>query len=200
MIKKVFLAVLLTITFCIPIVNAQDLLLSEANTSKDVPKEVGQKITLTTSNRIRTPNKYALAVQVAYNVFNYGAGIRYSYDITEIVRLSFDLNYYFRYSWSDVEEGWGLRKLDLNANVNFIIGEGNVHFYPIVGVYSSLGNALLFPEIVENGDKVKNGFGINIGCGGEFQIANSFRLFLEQQASLGLMSSWMPKLGCALCF
>ena len=44
------------------------------------------------------------------------------------------------------------------------------------------------------------GLGFNVGCGIEYQITEKIRAFFEQQACLGLMSSWMPKMGCAFCF
>ena len=53
-------------------------------------------------------------------------------------------------------------------------------------------------------DKVKkyytSGFGVNAGFGVEYQLSERNRVFIEQQVSLGLMTTWMPKLGWSYCF
>ena len=53
-------------------------------------------------------------------------------------------------------------------------------------------------------NKVKNyytsGFGVNAGFGLELQTSDHSRFFIEQQVSIGLMTTWMPKFGWSWCF
>ena len=45
-----------------------------------------------------------------------------------------------------------------------------------------------------------SGIGVNAGFGVEYQLSERNRIFIEQQASIGLMTVWMPKLGWTWCF
>lgn len=149
--------------------------------------------TTTTSTPKRTPNKFAVAFQMPYNGNKLGAGLRFSYDFTDLLRFSVDADGYFY----TVKGGFIGRVMDLNPNLNFIFGNGDFHFYLIAGAYFTMGHSI-FLEVVTN--SMGFGLGLNAGFGMEYQITESIRVFLEQQASLGLISSWMPKVGCAYCF
>lgn len=196
MIKKVLLVGLLTIAFGMPTLKAQDAYLSENNTSDAVLIQQEKNATSSTFNR--TPNKFAIAPQVAYNGNKLGAGLRLSYDFTDALRFTLDGDYYL-YTAKGGNSG---RIMDLNPNLNFVFGDGDFHFYIITGIYFAIGQSMLLDELTNlSGDEnfTTLGLGFNLGCGIEYQINESIRVFFEQEAALGLMSSWMPKLGCAFC-
>jgi opacity protein-like surface antigen len=197
MIKKVLLAGLLTLVLGMPSMKAQDAYLSENNTNDAILIQAGQSATLSTANR--TPNKFAVAPQLAYNGNKLGAGLRLSYDFTDALRFTIDGDYYF-YTAKGGYEG---RVMDLNPNLNFVFGNSDFHFYLITGIYFSIGQSMLLDNLTDlsgDEDPTTLGLGFNVGCGIEYQITENIRAFFEQQACLGLMSSWMPKLGCAFCF
>lgn len=211
MIKKILLAGLLTLALGMPTMKA------------------GQ--TAFSANQNRTSKRFAVAFQVPYNANKLGAGLRFSYDFTDILRFTVDGDYYFynatnrrfRTITASGEKGiayWG-RQFDVNFNLNFVFGNGDFHFYVIAGVCVPIGypkvEAILNDISDDSGthygttidgkyyyykEKLQFEAGIagNVGCGVEYQITEEFRVFLEQQASLGVMSTWMPKLGCAFCF
>ena len=195
--KKVLFAGLLALTLGISTIKAQDVYLSENNTNDAILIQAGQSTTLSTVNR--TPNKFAVAPQLAYNGNKLGAGLRLSYDFTDALRFTLDGDYYFY----TAKGGYAGRLMDLNPNLNFVFGNGDFHFYMITGIYFSIGHSMLLDDLTDlSGDENPTtvGLGFNVGCGIEYQITESIRAFFEQQACLGLMSSWMPKLGCAFCF
>lgn len=171
MIKRLLLTGLLAFVLGMPLMNAQEI-------DNEPP------------TRRRTPNKFALGFQVPSNILKLGAGLRFSYDASEVVRLSLDGNYYF-----STLGNYNRRLLDVNPNVNLVFGAGDFHFYVIMGLYFVIGTPWLLPI-----DQMILGFGLNTGFGVEYQFTDHFRAFLDQQASLGLVSSWMPKLGIAYCF
>ena len=57
-------------------------------------------------------------------------------------------------------------------------------------------------QLITNKDKLRYvvGIGANVGCGVEYQITDKYRVFLDQQISIGVMSCWMAKIGGAYCF
>lgn len=193
-------------------------------------------------------NDFAIGVHLAYNPNKFGAGFRFSYNFTDILRFAFDGDYYFHtnelrkfnvitLAGEKGEKYWG-RLFDFNPNLNFVFGDGNFHFYLIGGLYFCYGyheganalNELTSYDIYSDGVsytvdaegnkwydtyvEMKNGdiyyideklvpgigVGVNAGCGVEFQVTDELRLNFEQQLSLGLMTSWMAKLGVAYCF
>lgn len=225
MIKKVLLTGLLTLFFGTFAMQAQDVYLSETSTNDAILIQAGQNATL--SNAKRTPNKFAVAPLLAYNGNKLGAGLRFSYDFTDVLRFCLDGNYYFyttptrrfltiTQTGEKGTEAWG-RMFDVNPNLNFVYGNGNFHFYVIAGLYFSIGYSQIINELDgldgSQGVYINKqyyyykekldygvGIGINGGCGIEFQITDGFRLFFDQQLSLGLMTAWMAKLGGAFCF
>ena len=174
-------------------------------------------------------NKFAFSLQLPYNFNKLGVGIRFAYNFTDILRFSLDGDYFFYTSPSRTfntithdgvkgSMGWG-RMIDVNPNLNFVFGEKDFHFYLITGIYFSFGYRQITNGIADwvdggvntvviNGstyyykDKLvpSIGLGFNGGCGIEYQITDEFRMFFEQQLSLGWMTSWMAKLGASFCF
>ena len=173
-------------------------------------------------------NRFAFSAQLPFNYNKIGIGMRFSYNFTDILRFSLDGDYYFytrpgrtfnTITNAGVKDkmGWG-RMVDVNPNLNFVFGEKNFHFYLITGVYFSYGyreltNGLVGLAgggnyvVIDNEYYYKKeslvpslGIGFNGGCGIEFQTTDNLRLFFEQQLSLGLMTSWMAKLGASYCF
>ncbi len=124
---------------------------------------------------------------------------------------------------------WG-RVFDINPNLNIVFGDGDFHFYLIGGLYlcsgyhetanvlsdsfdlnyttDAYGNEWHDTYVIMDGEIYyfeeeliyAIGLGINAGCGIEYQLSDQLRLGVEQQLSLGLMTSWMAKLGIAYCF
>lgn len=195
MIKRILLAGLLTLALGMPYMKAQDSYLPETNTNDAV--QIQPVLNATSSTFNRTPNKFAIAPQVAYNGNKLGAGLRLSYDFTDALRFTLDGDYYF-YRAKGAYKG---RIADMNANLNFVFGNGDFHFYLITGVYLSYGYSLLL-DAAYSGEEYdpEAGIGLNIGPCVEYQLNEQIRVFLEAPASLGVMSSFMPKLGCAFCF
>ena len=173
-------------------------------------------------------NRFAFSLQMPYNINKMGVGMRFSYNFTDILRFSLDGDYFFytkpSRTFNTITEagvkgkmGWG-KMVDANPNLNFVFGKDDFHFYVITGVYFSYGyreftNGLVGLAgggnyvVIDNVYYYKKeqlvpslGIGFNGGCGIEFQTSNSFRLFFEQQLSLGLMTSWMAKMGASFCF
>lgn len=224
MIKQILLSGLLTLALGISTMKAQDSYMSEANANDAVLVQLEKNKTSSTVKR--TPNKIAVAFQMPYNGIKFGAGLRFSYDFTDVLRFSLDGNYYFytspnrrfRTITPSGEKGydvWG-RIIDINPNLNFVYGNGDFHFFVITGVYFSIGYSEVFTEIDDiegaHGTYIDNkyyyytdkldytlGLGVNVGCGIEYQINDNFRVFFDQQLALGIMTSWMAKLGCAFC-
>ena len=196
MIKKVLLAGILTLALGMPSMKAQDSYLSEAKTNDAVLAQPELNKASSTFNR--TPKKFAVALQVPYNTHKLGVGARLSYDFTDVLRFTLDGDYYFFQAKGGYYKG---RIADLNANLNFVFGNGDSHFYPIAGVYLSYGYSLLL-DVAYNGEEYdpEAGIGLNIGCGVEYQFNEQLRVFLEAPVSIGVMSSFMPKIGCAFCF
>lgn len=177
-------------------------------------------------------NRFACALLLDYNFNKIGAGVRFAYNFTDLLRFCFDGSYYFydvpsrRFNTLSSTgekgtDGWG-RRFDINPTLNFVFGDGDFHFYLIGGLYFSYGYQQLVNAVKEfsyafdgdatgryiNGewyyytDELVPSIGIGVvgGCGIEYQINDSFRLSFEQELSVGLMTSWMSKLGFAYCF
>lgn len=206
MFKRLLLAVLLTLVLGLPTIQAQ---------SKQSTRE----------------NKHAITLQMPFNGNKTGLGLKYSYDFTDILRFNFESNYYwgmgdhrkFNTITQSGEKGydyWG-RHFDIDANLNFVFGDGNFHFYLISGIYVALGYSELDQSLNDFGsegaygedidgvyyyyeDKVvgsyKVGVGVNLGFGMEYQISEKIRMFLDQQLAAGMMTSWMARIGVSYCF
>lgn len=168
-------------------------------------------------------NKHALSLQVPFNGNKAGLGLRFSYDFTKVLRFTIDGDYYFYSSdnrkfytiSSSGALGYGYygRQWDVNINLNFVFGEKDFHFYLITGLYYATGFHDLNRIVDDNGviinhqiyyyeDRVEYGpgFGVNLGCGIEYQCSDKIRIFVDQQLGVGILTSWMAKLGCAYCF
>ena len=173
--------------------------------------------------------KAAFSLQLPYNFYKLGIGARFAYDFTDALRFTLDGDYYYYnnparrfHTINSAGEtgtmGWG-KIWDVNPNLNFVYGENDFHFYLIFGIYFSYGykeSANTIVNILEDGGNAEEinhetyyykdklissvGVGLNGGCGIEFQVSDSFRWFFEQHLSLGLMTSWMAKLGISYCF
>ena len=166
MVKKLLLVGLLTFFWGMASTKAQDAFLSETNTNDVVLIQAGQNATLSTANR--TPNRFAVAPQLAYNGNKLGAGLRFSYDFTDILRFSLDGDYYFyttptrrfrtiTQSGEIGTEAWG-RMIDVNPNLNFVFGNGDFHFYVIAGVFFSIG----YSQVINTLDSFDDSQGVSI--------------------------------------
>ena len=121
-------------------------------------------------------------------------------------------------------DSWG-RRFDINPNLNFVFGRKNFHFYVITGFYFSMGNSKTGSVLEDIGSVIWDdessapgvyidreyyyykeklpiaiGFGFNAGCGIEYQINKSCRIYLDQHWAIGFQSAWMGELGFSYCF
>lgn len=172
--------------------------------------------------------KMAVGLYLGNTISRTGVGLNWSYDFTKTLRFSLDGNYYL-YGRPGIrfntitptgvkgESFWG-RDYDVNANLNFVFGDGNFHFYLISGLYFAHG----YRESKNDGDgifglggfggsslvsvdgksyyntddlKGSIGFGFNGGCGIEYVISDAVRISLDHQLSLGLLTMWSLRLG-----
>ena len=222
---KKLLATAMMMVFCITGMMAQDASLTENRLDGFSPMQTssyGSAATL-----YQNANRFAFSLQLPYNYNKMGIGMRFAYNFTDVLRFSLDGDYYFYASplrtfnvITNTGEkgtmGWG-KLMDVNTNLNFVYGEHDFHFYVITGLYFSYGYRELMNDLssIEGNNTViinhvtyyykdklipSIGLGINGGCGIEYQITDGFRMFFEQQLSLGLMTSWMAKLGASFCF
>lgn len=200
MIKKVFLAVLLTLGLGLPIMKAQDSYPHENYLKDTVLSQAKQ--TDSTSTRKRTPNKFAIAFQAPYSMSTkntgLGLGLRLSYDLNSVLRFTLDGDYYF-YTRNKFD-----RKMEWNPNINFVWGGGDFHFYLATGIFISMdknNESVSKDQTSKVGAGYNFGAGYNIGCGCEYQFTDVIRVFFEQKISFGFSTTslWALKLGCAFC-
>ncbi len=227
MLKKLLLVSLLAFVIGMPSLMAQEeVYASESQTTDTVVSQIKTKRSISKYNR--DENRFAVSFQIPCNTNKLGAGVKFSYDFTDILRFSVEGNYYFcqwgrrfntiTYSGVKGHASWG-RRFDISPNLNFVFGRNNFHFYIIAGLYFSMGYSETESFIMEEysdaavGTFINKeyyyykeklpfsiGFGGNIGCGIEYQVNKNFRVFLDQQWSLGIMSAWMGKVGASYCF
>lgn len=222
--KKTLLT--LVVFFCLGVsfAKAQDAFVSESILNESLLLQTSPSTSPlpTDSNK-----KMAVGLYLGNTISRTGVGLNWSYDFTKILRFSLDGNYYlygrpgirFNTITPTGEKGesfWG-RDYDVNANLNFVFGDGNFHFYLISGLYfahayrESKNTGGIFDlgvfddnsfssedgKTYYNTDDLKGsiGFGFNVGCGIEYVISNAVRISLDHQLSLGILTMWSLRLG-----
>ena len=168
-------------------------------------------------------NKHSIGVQGAFNFNKTGVGIRYGYNFTDVLRFAFDGTYYTTsnetmnvYHGETVTETINNGRIwDFNANLNFVYGDHNFHFYIIAGLgftsgykFKSLtnighyvdGQTWIYDDDMHRISRI--GVSLNGGCGIEWQIIPMLRWNLEQSLNIGLpaLTTWMCKTGLSYCF
>lgn len=222
--KKTLLT--LVVFFCLGVsfAKAQDAFVSESILNESLLLQTSPSTSPlpTDSNK-----KMAVGLYLGNTISRTGVGLNWSYDFTKTLRFSLDGNYYlygrpgirFNTITPTGEKGesfWG-RDYDVNANLNFVFGDGNFHFYLISGLYfahayrESKNTGGIFDlgvfddnsfssedgKTYYNTDDLKGsiGFGFNVGCGIEYVISNAVRISLDHQLSLGILTMWSLRLG-----
>jgi hypothetical protein len=81
-----------------------------------------------------------------------------------------------------------------------INGDGDVDYDDGIDniYYDDEGEAYIYTDRIDQ--FYTYGIGVNAGFGVELQTSERSRFFIEQQAAIGLMMVWMPKLGWSYCF
>ncbi len=222
--KKTLLT--LVVFFCLGVsfAKAQDAFVSESILNESLLLQTSPSTSPlpTDSNK-----KMAVGLYLGNTISRTGVGLNWSYDFTKILRFSLDGNYYlygrpgirFNTITPTGEKGesfWG-RDYDVNANLNFVFGDGNFHFYLLTGLYfahayreskntGGIFDLGLFDDnssVGEDGKTYYNtddlkgsiGFGLNTGCGIEYIISDAVRISLDHQLSLGILTMWSLRLG-----
>ncbi len=171
-------------------------------------------------------SKRSLGAELDYNFMRLGLGVKYGYNFTDVCRFVLQADYYILSSRPVNEEAgsmsslfWG-RWFDIAPSLNFVYGNGDFHFYLITGLSIGFGyneGLNILSSISEDGAHDENGdgkfqrnelignpsFGFRLGCGVEYNISDSFRLYWEQALDLAFpisSTNWMMRLGGAYCF
>lgn len=134
----------LVVFFCLGVsfAKAQDAFVSESILNESL---LLQTSTSTSPLPTDSNKKMAVGLYLGNTISRTGVGLNWSYDFTKILRFSLDGNYYlygrpgirFNTITPTGEKGesfWG-RNYDVNANLNFVFGDGNFHFYLLTGLY-----------------------------------------------------------------
>lgn len=105
-------------------------------------------------------------------VENLGIGVKYQYNITDELRIEPSFNYYFE------NDNRSMRDINVNAHYLFFMNRG-LRLYPLFGfTYTNwhwdLGEANGYDI---SGNKRK--FGVNLGGGAEFPLADEWALNFE---------------------
>lgn len=104
----------------------------------------------------------APTIEKNVSLSNFGIGAKFQYNVTDPIRLEFDINYWFRDKQTDI--------LDLDINAQYLFHVANrLSAYPLAGIgYARVG----LPTTPENR------FLFNVGAGAEY--------FVSQNVSTGL--------------
>lgn len=118
------------------------------------------------------------------NITNFGIGAKYQYNVTDPIRLDFDMEY-----WAS--DGYrGLFDITANVQYLFVLYE-DIVLYPTIGIgYGHLNNVntTYTAQIGEDGEFVgfynepiahPNRFVFNVGIGGEYKISRRLSAGIE---------------------
>ena len=105
---------------------------------------------------------------------NFGIGVKGQYEIFNNFRADAQVDHFFKHE--------GLSMSDININLQYVLGDGPLHYYPLAGLalVGHSTNAFGFLE------EMKAGF--NVGAGAELPIGEKFKFFVE--AKYQIVSDW----------
>ena len=118
---------------------------------------------------------------------NFGIGLKGQYEIFNNFRADAQVDHFFKHE--------GLSMSDININLQYVLGDGALHYYPLAGLalVGHSTNAFGFLE------EMKAGF--NVGAGAELPIGEKFKLFAE--AKYQIVEDWgrfIPTVGVMFAF
>lgn len=113
---------------------------------------------------------------------NFGIGVKGQYEIFNNFRADAQIDHFFKHE--------GLSMSDININLQYLLGDGNLRYYPLAGLalVGHSTNAFGFLE------EMKAGF--NIGAGAELPITDKWKVFAE--AKYQIVEDWgrfIPTIG-----
>ena len=113
---------------------------------------------------------------------NFGIGVKGQYEILTNFRADAQIDHFFKHE--------GLSMSDININLQYLLGDGNLRYYPLAGLalVGHSTNAFGFLE------EMKAGF--NIGAGAELPITDKWKVFAE--AKYQIVEDWgrfIPTIG-----
>lgn len=113
---------------------------------------------------------------------NFGIGVKGQYEIFNNFRADAQIDHFFKHE--------GLSMSDININLQYLLGDGNLRYYPLAGLalVGHSTNAFGFLE------EMKAGF--NIGAGAELPITDKWKVFAE--AKYQIIEDWgrfIPTIG-----
>lgn len=113
---------------------------------------------------------------------NFGIGVKGQYEIFNNFRADAQIDHFFKHE--------GLSMSDININLQYLLGDGNLRYYPLAGLalVGHSTNAFGFLE------EMKAGF--NIGAGAELPITDKWKVFAE--AKYQVVEDWgrfIPTIG-----
>ena len=113
---------------------------------------------------------------------NFGIGVKGQYEIFNNFRADAQIDHFFKHE--------GLSMSDININLQYLLGNGNLRYYPLAGLalVGHSTNAFGFLE------EMKAGF--NIGAGAELPITDKWKVFAE--AKYQIVEDWgrfIPTIG-----
>ena len=118
---------------------------------------------------------------------NFGIGVKGQYEIFNNFRADAQIDHFFKHE--------GLSMSDININLQYLLGDGNLRYYPLAGLalVGHSTNAFGFLE------EMKAGF--NIGAGAELPITDKWKVFAE--AKYQIVEDWgrfIPTIGVMIAF
>ena len=113
---------------------------------------------------------------------NFGIGVKGQYEIFNNFRADAQVDHFFKHD--------GISMSDININLQYLLGDGNLRYYPLAGLalVGHSTNAFGFLE------EMKAGF--NIGAGAELPITDKWKVFAE--AKYQIVEDWgrfIPTIG-----
>ena len=113
---------------------------------------------------------------------NFGIGVKGQYEIFNNFRADAQIDHFFKHE--------GLSMSDININLQYLLGDGNLRYYPLAGLALVGHSANAFGSLEE----MKAGF--NIGAGAELPITDKWKVFAE--AKYQIVEDWgrfIPTIG-----
>lgn len=129
------------------------------------------------SNALAQKGIQTVGVHLAYGteIKSVGLGIKYQNNITDAIRFEPSINYFF--------EKDNLDMFDINFNAHYLLPlDSNVRVYPLAGLTYTRWS--WDSAASEGWDLTQDKFGVNLGAGAEFDIADEWLINFELKYQL----------------